>query len=199
MAVRERRTARTGRSLDLDRPVVIFDQAPDRPPRRARRRMLAAALLVVLGVAAIGAASWWVTRGDEVVATRPAAQAPVEPPPNVTLPAALAVTVAAPATVVAGQPARFVVSYADGSGIFSGSTQDWGEVGVGSVKERACAADTSTAAAIQGSYVATHKWRSAGSYPVSFAVTTYTCSKGSNGQATQETNKAQLTVVVAAR
>ena len=63
-------------------------------------------------------------------------------------------------------------------GHFSGGVEDWGEAGVGSVKQRACSASTPVAAPVQGSYVAVHKWRAAGSYPVSFAVTTYTCSNG---------------------
>jgi hypothetical protein len=197
MTVRERRLTRTTKSPDLDRPVIIFDDEADRPSRLGWRLALAVVLLVV---AAAGAVSWWANRGGDVVATRPAAQAAASAPVSgrvvVGAPTPLAVTVAAPATVVAGQAARFVVSYADGSGIFSGSIEDWGEVGVGSVKQRACSADALPAASVQGSYVATHKWRVAGSYPVSFAVTTYSCSKG---LATQETQNARLTVVVAAR
>jgi hypothetical protein len=104
--------------------------------------------------------------------------------------------VAAPTTVVAGHPARFVVSYTDDKGTFSGSVEDWGETGVGSMKLRTCSANAPADGPVEDSYVATHKWRHAGSYPVSFAVTTYTCS---HGLATQETRHAALTVVVAAR
>jgi hypothetical protein len=194
MSVREHRNARTNKSPDLDRPVVIFDEATVRPLRRARRPALAVVLVAAAGV---GAVSWWATRpGDVVVVTRPEVRAPAPAPaaaPRV--PAVLAVTVAAPAAVVAGRAARFVVSYADGSGIFSGSIEDWGEVGVGAVKQRACSADAAPAGPVQGSYAATHTWRAAGSYPVSFAVTTYSCK---DGRASEETQKALLTVVVAA-
>jgi hypothetical protein len=189
MTVREQRKSRTDKSPDLDRPVIIFDEPADGSSRPAWRWTLA---VLVLVVAAAGAVSWWATRGGDQVVVRPAVQAPAP----VVAPAGLAVTVAAPATVVAGQAARFVVSYSDGSGIFGGNVEDWGEVGVGSMKQRACSASTPVAAPVQGSYVAVHKWRTAGSYPVSFAVTTYTCS---NGHATEETHKAQLTVVVAGR
>jgi hypothetical protein len=89
-----------------------------------------------------------------------------------------------------------MVSYTDGEGIFSGSVEDWGETGLGSMKQRACGASAPAGGPVKDSYVATHKWRRAGSYPVSIAVTTYTCS---NGRATEETQSAALTVVVAAR
>ncbi len=194
MSVREHRKARTNKSADLDRPVVIFDEATVRPLRRGRRLALAVVLVAAAGV---GAVSWWATRpGDVVVVTRPEVRAPATAPaaaPRVA--AVLAVTVAVPAAVVAGRAARFVVSYADGSGIFSGSIEDWGEVGVGAVKQRACSADATPAGPVQGRYAATHTWRAAGSYPVSFAVTTYSCK---DGQASEETQKALLTVVVAA-
>ena len=64
------------------------------------------------------------------------------------------------------------------------------------MKQRACGASASAGGPVNDSYVATHTWRRAGSYPVSFTVTTHTCS---NGRATQETQSAALTVVVAAR
>jgi hypothetical protein len=149
-------------------------------------------VVVLLAVLVVGA-GWWLMRGDDQVAVRPAVAAPVPAP--VHAPTGLAVTVAAPTTVVAGHAARFVVSYTDDKGIFSGSIEDWGETGVGALKQRACAANAAAAGPVGGSYVATHKWAQAGSYPVSFAVTTYTCS---NGLAKQETRNAALTVVVAA-
>jgi hypothetical protein len=112
------------------------------------------------------------------------------------VPSALAMSVQAPEKVTAGRPAQFVVSYTDGRGIFSGSIEDWGDVGVGSARRAACSSTTPAAGALQASFVATHRWAKAGSYPVSISVTTYTCS---NGQAAEETQQAQLTVVVAAR
>jgi hypothetical protein len=148
-------------------------------------------VVALLAVLLVGA-GWWLMRGDDQIAVRPAVAAPAP----VHAPKGLAITVAAPTTVVAGRAARFVVSYTDDKGIFSGSIEDWGETGVGALKQRACAANAPAGAPVTGSYVATHKWQQAGSYAVSFAVTTYTCS---NGLAKQETRNAPLTVVVAAR
>lgn len=189
MVVRDRPGARTKTSTGLERPIIVLDGSPAPHSRLAPRL----GLVLLLVVVAIGA-GWWVLRGDDQVAVRPAVAAPLPAP--VQAPAGLVVTVAAPTTVVAGHAARFVVSYTDGDGIFSGSMEDWGDTGVGSMTQRACGASTPAGALVRDSYLATHKWRTAGSYPVSFTVTTYTCS---NGRATEETQSAALTVVVAAR
>jgi hypothetical protein len=188
VVVRDRRGAvSTETSSGLEPPTIVFDDSPAPQPHPVRRLGVVALLAVVV----VGA-GWWLTRGGDQIAVRPAAAAPAP----VHAPAGLAVTVAAPTTVVAGHPARFVVSYTDDKGTFSGSVEDWGETGVGSMKLRACAANARADGPVEDSYVGTHKWRHAGSYPVSFAVTTYTCS---HGLATQETRHAALTVVVAAR
>jgi hypothetical protein len=196
VAVRDRRGAvRTETSSGLEPPTIVFDDSPA-PQLHPVRRLGVVALLAVLALAAVlvVGAGWWLTRGDDQIAVRPAAAAPAPAP--VHAPAGLAVTVAAPTTVVAGHLARFVVSYSDDEGTFSGSVEDWGETGVGSMKLRACAVNAPADGPVKDSYVATHRWRHAGSYPVSFAVTTYTCS---HGLATQETRNAALRVVVAAR
>jgi hypothetical protein len=185
----QRRAVRTDTSTGPEPPTIVFDDSPAPQPHPARRL----GVIALLAVLVVGA-GWWLMRGDDQIAVRPAVAAPVPAP--VHAPGGLAVTVAAPTTVVAGHAARFVVSYTDDEGIFSGSVEDWGETGVGSMKQRACAANAPTGGPVKDSYVATHKWRRAGSYPVSFAVTTYTCS---NGLASQETRNAALTVVVAAR
>jgi hypothetical protein len=188
MAVRDQRDARPGTSAGgLELPVIIFDEPPARSTRFAWLLGLGVLLLALVGAGA------WLARdtGDDVI-VRPAADAPAP----AAVPSALAISVRAPATVTAGKPARFVVSYTDGHGIFSGSIEDWGDVGVGSAKRATCGATPPAAAALHDSYVATHRWAQAGSYPVSISVTTYTCS---NGQATEETQKTQLTVVVAAK
>jgi hypothetical protein len=190
MAVRDQRDARSDAPADnLERPVIIFDD----PPARSKRLSWLVGLGVAL-LALIAAGSWLVFGGDDDVVVRPAAEAPVRAPAAV--PSALAISVQAPEKVTAGRPARFVVSYTDGQGIFSGSIEDWGDVGVGSAHRAACTTATPAAGPLQASFVATHRWARAGSYPVSISVTTYTCS---NGQAAEETQKAQLTVVVAAR
>jgi hypothetical protein len=185
----QRRAVPTDPSSGLEPPTIVFDDSPAPQPHRGRRLALVALLAVVV----VGA-GWWLMRGDDQIAVRPAVAAAAHAP--VHAPAGLAVTVAAPTTVVAGHAARFVVSYTDDEGIYSGSIQDWGETGVGSMKQRACAANAPAAGPVKDSYVATHKWRQAGSYPVSIAVTTYTCS---NGLATQETRNVALTVVVVTR
>jgi hypothetical protein len=185
----QRRAVRTDTSTGLEPPTIVFDDSPA-PHRHPARRLGVVALLAVLVVGA----GWWLMRGDDQIAVRPAVAAPAPAP--VHAPAGLAVTVAAPTTVVAGRAARFVVSYTDDQGIFSGSIEDWGEAGVGSTKQQACAPNPPATGPVKDSYVVTHKWRRAGSYPVSFAVTTYTCR---DGLARQETQTAALTVVVAAR
>jgi hypothetical protein len=182
------KAVRTDTSTGLEPPTIVFREALVPHPHRARGLGLVALLTVLL----VGG-GWWLMRGDDQIAVAPA----VAPgPAPVHAPAGLVVRVAAPTTVVAGHTARFVVSYTDDSGAFSGSIEDWGDTGIGALKQRACAANAPAGGPVRGSYVATHKWRQAGSYPVSFAVTTYTCS---NGLAKQETRNAALTVVVAAR
>jgi hypothetical protein len=186
MAVRDQRDARPDASADsFERPVIVFDD----PPARSRFP----AWLVAIGAAVltlVGAGSWLALGADDDVVVRPAADAPGA----AAVPSALAISVQPPTKVTAGQPARFVVSYTDGQGIFSGSIEDWGDVGVGSAHRAACGPTTAAAGALHASYAATHSWAKAGSYPVSIAVTTYTCR---NGQAAEETQKAHLTVIVA--
>jgi hypothetical protein len=189
MAVRDQPGARTDPSIARDeRPVVVFGDPS------ARHRRIAWGLGLGVLLVAVGAGLWWVGGGgDDQVEARPATAAPAPAP--VGAPAALTVSVRAPATVVAGHPARFGVSYTDGEGIFSGGIEDWGDVGVGSANQAACGSGP-VATALNDRYVATHTWPEEGTYPVSIAVTSYTCT---NGRATQETRKAQLTVVVDAR
>ena len=191
MVVRDQPGARGDTSVtEPERVVVLFDDASARhwPPGWR----IGLGVLLALGL--LGTGSWWIAGGGDTVEARPAAAAPAPAPVDV--PAGLALRVNAPATVVAGQPARFVVSYTDGEGIFSGGVEDWGDTGVGSVSLAACDASAPAAAPLHASYVATHTWAKAASYPVSFAVTTYTCR---NGRATEETRSARLTVVVDAR
>jgi hypothetical protein len=190
MTVRDRRAVRT--ESGLERPVLVSD-APT--VHHAPRRWRLALAVGSLAVALVGAGLWWNGRGNDTVVVRPAA-APAPAAAQVGVPAALVVHVTSPSTVVAGHRARFTVSYADGSGIYSGSVEDWGETGVGSASQAACTPNAPAAAALHGSYVAAHTWHEAGSYPVSFAVTTYTCKAG---HATEETRRARLTVLVAAR
>lgn len=191
MTVRDQPETRPDASAaDPDRLVVVFHD----PAARRARRTWRLGLAVLAFLVSLGAWSWWLAGGEDKVEARPTTVAPAPAPVDV--PAGLRVSVRAPATVVAGRPARFVVSYSDGAGIFSGATEDWGDTGVGSVSLAACTASAPAAVALQASYVAAHTWAKADSYPVSFTVTTYTCH---DGRAKEETRTARVTVVVAAR
>lgn len=187
-----------------DRPVIIrHDDVPTlvpaaaggddlegRPPggtglRRAVLAGVAAGLLL-----AVGLGGWWATRGDDPVRTTPAPAA-VEP----AVPDPLTLVVTGPSAVVAGQPAMLRVSYADGAGTFSGSTEEWGDdVGTSSLTEGQCAAGA-TDGTVSGSYRATHTWSEPGSYTVKVGVSSYTCDTGTP---VVEEASSTVTVVVAA-
>ena len=171
-----------------DRPVVIHHDdvptlvpavAPRRHPRHRagrgpglRRAVLARVAVGVLLAAVLG--GWWATRGDDPVRTTPApaAAGPVVPDP-------LGLDVTAPTDAVAGQPATLVVRYTDGAGIFSGSTEDWGDdVGTSSLTEGRCAAGAAGRTCRRHATRATHTWSEPGSYTVKVAVSTYTCDDG---------------------
>jgi hypothetical protein len=89
------------------------------------------------------------------------------------------------------------VHYADGTGVFSGSTEEWGdEVGTSSLAEATCPSPAPAATPLQGTYQATHTWAAAGSYPVKVAVSSYTCV---DGAPVLEQATTTLTVEVAAK
>ena len=148
MAVRDQRDARSDAPAEgLERPVIIFDDPPTRSKPVVWLVGLGVALLALVVVGA-----WLAVRGADNVVVQPVADAPVRAPAAV--PSALAISVRAPATVTAGQPAHFVVSYSDGQGIFSGSIEDWGDVGVGSMHRAACGSTTPAAGALRASFAA---------------------------------------------
>ena len=138
---------------------------------------------------------WLLQRGGDatVATTAPPAAKPAAP----AVPAPLIVQVDVPAQVVAGRPATLVVHYADGAGIFSGSTEDWGDqVGTSSVSEGACPATAAAPApALSSGYAPRHTWAKPGTYPVTVGVSTYTCVSGA---AVQEQASTTVQVVVAA-
>ena len=164
--------------------------AASTPPARPRRRLvvgLAALLALVLAVIVVLVL---VLGGDdepEVTTRTPAAADPGGPAP-------LGLTVEVPDEVVAGQPAELVVRWTDGEGVFSGSTEEWGDgVGTSSLAQDSCAA---SATATQdrpsaGRYTASHTWAEPGTYRVTIGVASYLCESGT---ATQE--DAQTTVSV---
>jgi hypothetical protein len=210
MAVRHERGVSADGSGKLDvlgasQELPIFLSGPDSPAAgvgspsagrpSARRSTVAWRVgLGVLLVALVAAGAWRLSAGgsDEVVA-RPAVGG-LAPAPAVV--PALTISVDAPATVVAGVPAQFVVHYADGEGVFSGTIEDWGDVGVGSGSQAPCTGSTPAPGPLKDSYVAMHTWTDPGTYPVAISVTTYTCR---GGQAVEETKRADLTVVVTPR
>jgi hypothetical protein len=159
------------------------------PPRRGPVVVLvvalAAALVATVLLAVLGG-------GDDDVATSPdPARGPAAQPQG---PAALGLTVEAPESVVAGQPATFVVRWADGSGVFSGSSEDWGDgVGTSSLQQERCGPTAPAPDPAAGSYRAEHSWSEPGTYTVVIGVATYACE---NGSAVVEDASKTLTVEV---
>ena len=135
-------------------------------------------------VVAASLGALWVTGGDSgepAVQTVPdgrsgpnggaqtAGAGSVAPPP-------LTVTVTAPPRVVAGERAEFTLRWSDGEGIFSGTSEDWGDgVGVSSLAQQAC--DLAPAAGRAGGEVTVrHTFTAPGPYTLVLGVSTYTCS-----------------------
>ena len=161
------------------RPVVHTRQAPLPAPAPSRFRLRRAVELgVALGlVVAVAAGGWLALRGDDgddVVATDRGA--PAAEPAG---PAPLSLEVDVPAVVRAGTAAQLTVRYEDGDGIFSGSSEDWGDgVGTSSVAQGRCPAAGTPAEPASGSYHAAHTWSEPGSYTVTVGVSSYTCVDG---------------------
>ena len=156
-----------------DRPVLLPDPDPPRSGRPSRGMLAGLAALVVLALVLLG---WLLLRGgdDSQVSTTPGAGA--QQPAAI---APLSLTVDPVVGAVAGQPATLVVHYADGTGVFGGSTEEWGdEVGTSSLAEDTCPSPSPAAAPLKGTYQATHTWAAPGSYPVKVAVSSYTCVDG---------------------
>ena len=156
-----------------DRPVLLPDADPPRAGRLSRGMLAGLAALVVLALVLAG---WLLLGGDDEsqVSTTPGAGA--QQPTAV---APLSLTVDPVVGAVAGQPATMVVHYADGTGVFGGSTEEWGdEVGTSSLAEDTCPSPSPAAAPLKGTYQATHTWAAPGSYPVKVAVSSYTCVDG---------------------
>lgn len=173
-----------------DRPVLVPD--PD-PPRAAPRRLVLAGLAALVVVALV-LGGWLLLGGgdDSEVSTTPGAGAQ-QPAPV----APLSLTVDPVVGAVAGTPATLVVHYADGTGVFGGSTEEWGdEVGTSSLAEDTCPSPSPAATPLKGTYQATHTWAAPGSYPVKVAVTSYTCV---DGAPVLENATTTVTVEVAAK
>lgn len=84
--------------------------------------------------------------------------------------------------------------WTDGSGVFSGSSEDWrDEVATSSRTQGSCAPGGPHVAAAAGSYPLRHTWSEPGSYTVVAAVATYVCERGT---AVEEQAAETLTVEV---
>jgi len=123
-----------------------------------------------------------VTEGDPPAAVRPAGVAP------------LGLTVGVLAPVIAGQRARLTVRWTDGSGIFSGSSEDWGDgLGTSSRRQGRCEPATVVPPPAGETFVVRHTWGEPGTYTVGITVAAYVCESGS---AVEEEATTTLTVDV---
>ncbi|HTE73973.1 MAG TPA: hypothetical protein VK640_12340 [Actinomycetes bacterium] len=194
---------REGRDVEVQRgPEVVVgtesgtsagERAVDGPPPvRPRRRLVAGLVALLALVFAATVVLVLVLGGDdepEVTTRTPAAADPAGP-------ASLGLTVEVPDRVVAGQPASLVVRWADGEGVFNGSTEEWGDgVGTSSLAQDSCAASATAAQdrPSAGRYVASHTWAEPGTYQVTIGVASYLCT---GGTATQEDARTTVSVQV---
>ncbi len=156
-------------------------------PRRALAFVLAGVLVLATAVSLV-----LVLTGDDddgVVARSSAPGAAQAEGPR-----ALGLTVDLLAPAVAGEPARLSVAWADGSGVFSGSSEDWGDaVATSSRKQGRCEPGAAAAPAAAGTYALKHTWSEPGTYAVVIGVATYTCADGS---AVEEEASTTLTIEV---
>jgi len=180
-----------------DLAIVTSPAQPEASSPAPPRRLLAAGLIGGLVLALLATLLLvWATAGDDEVFAKPPAQPAADQPAaqQPATPEALTVTAEAPQQIVAGSPAKFVVDWADGSGVFSGSSEDWGDgVGTSSVSQGRCPASATQEKAASGSFGVKHTWADPGTYTVVLGVTTSTCSSGA---ATMEDAAATLTVQV---
>jgi hypothetical protein len=149
--------------------------ANDGPPPAAPRRRLLVGLVALLALALVATFALVLVLGgddDPVTAKPPAAQGPA-------VPADLGMTVELPESIVAGEAVTIVVRWSDGEGVFSGSSEEWGDgVGTSSLAQDQCtSAATDKPAA--GRYSVKHTWAEPGTYDVVLGVATYVCQDGS--------------------
>jgi len=164
------------------------------PPRSARLPLAIIAVLILLASAVGIAVAAIVSGGDDNSVAQPQSQQPadVRAPP-----AALSVTADGPASVTVGELATITVTYTDGSGIFSGTSEEWGDgVGTSSLQEGRCSAPAEPAGSLSDSYQVKHRWAEPGTYSLVLGVNAYTC-RGTT--AVQEKATTMLIVKVLAR
>jgi len=148
---------------------------PDGPPPAQPRRRLVVGLVAMLALALAAVLVLVLVLGGDDDPVQ--AKAPSDAGPAV--PAELGMTVELPDSVVAGENAQIVVRWTDGEGVFSGTSEDWGDgVGTSSLAQDQCtgvATDRKSA----DSYTLEHAWSEPGTYQVVLGVTTYACTDGS--------------------
>ena len=174
METREGQDVEVRRGPDIVVTTTAADPAPDGPPPAPPRRRLLVALVAVLTLAALVSVALVLVLGgeDEPVETAAPAAGPASP-------AELGMTVELPETVVAGQTAEIVVRWTDGEGVFSGTSEDWGDgVGTSSLAQDQCTGAATTTKSAD-SYTVKHAWSEPGTYQVVLGVTTYVCTDGS--------------------
>ena len=174
-------------------PLPPAPPVPPEPPRGARVLLAVIAVLILLATA-VGIAVAAIVSGDDDSVAQPQTQQPADVPAP---PAALSVTADGPASVAVGELATITVTYTDGSGIFSGTSEEWGDgVGTSSLQEGRCSAPAEPAGSLSDSYQVKHKWTDPGTYSLVLGVNTYTC-RGTT--AVQEKATTMLIVKVLAR
>jgi hypothetical protein len=164
---------------------------PGNPAEQRRGALVVVVVLVVAAVAAVSAAlalNRGAGDGDVVARADPPAAAPAAPAP-------LEVSVDAPVSVVAGERTEMTVAWTDGTGVFSGSSEEWGDaVATSSRKQGRCVVGVAPAPPASGTYTLRHTWTDPGTYEVVLRVATYTCE---DGTAVEEEAGRTLTVEVA--
>ena len=175
----------------LPRAPVDLPLVSGRRPSRRVLLLIVGALLAVLAIVAVTLAG---LADDEGAVAIPAAEQPVGVPAE---PDPLVVRVGEPAAARVGVPVAIDVTYSDGSGIFSGTSEDWGDgVGTSSLREGQCSAAEPVPGLLSDSYRVTHTWTEAGTYTVTLGVHSYAC-RGTTAVQDQATQT--LTVQVLAR
>lgn len=152
----------------------IRHEAAQAAPRSPAARVAKVLAGVLVGLLVAAFLLLWLLRGGGDDAVR--AGVPVGKPAAVQ---ELGLTVSAPETAVAGQAASFTVAWTDGTGVFSGTTEEWGDgVGASSLSQAGCPQAASSEQAGGGTYDVSHTFTEPGTYSVVLGVSTYTCQAG---------------------
>lgn len=168
--------------------------APPGSPRPSSRLLLWLVVAAVALAAVTAAAVAGLRSGDEDAVAQPVGEQPAQLP---AAPAALQVSADAPSSATVGDPVTITVTYSDGSGIFSGTSEDWGDgVGTSSQREGLCTAADAAPGALSDTYRLVHTWTEPGTYAVTIGVHSYSCQ---GTAAVQEQATTVLNVQVLAR